>query len=155
MPAMRTIHATASQEIDARPEAVYAVLADYRVGHPAILPKPYFEELKVEAGGRGAGTRLRLTMRVMGVTSVFHEVVTEPEPGRVLAESDAAAGVTTTFTVDPLDGGKRARVTIVTETRASPGVKGLVERLITPGVLRGIYRQELRQLEEYVKETTS
>ncbi len=152
---MATIHAHATHEIDARPAAIYAVLADYHVGHQAILPRPYFEEVKVEAGGRGAGTRLRVTMRVMGVESVFHEVVTEPQPGRVLAETDPDAGVTTTFTVDPLDGGKRARVTIATEARASPGLKGMVERLVNPGVLRGIYRKELRKLEEYVKETTS
>lgn len=64
-------------------------------------------------------------------------------------------GAATTFTVDPPDGGKHARVTIATEARASPGLRGLVERLVSPGVLRGLYHQELRQLEEYVKETTS
>jgi hypothetical protein len=73
----------------------------------------------------------------------------------VLVEADEAAGVVTTFTVDPLDGGKRSRVTITTETRASPGLRGLLERLVSPGVLRDIYRKELRQLEEYIKETTS
>ena len=45
-------------------------------------------------------------MQVLGVERVYREVVSEPEPGRVLAETDADAGVTTTFTVDALDGGK-------------------------------------------------
>jgi hypothetical protein len=152
---MTTIRTEASQEIDARPQAVYGVLADYRTGHPAILPKPYFGELVVEAGGRGAGTVIRFTMHVMGTERSFREVVSEPQPGRVLVEADEAAGVTTTFEVEPLDGGKRSRVTISTETRLSPGLTGVVERLVSPRVLRGIYRRELRQLEDYVKETTA
>jgi hypothetical protein len=152
---MSTIRIHAAHDIDARPEAVYGVLADYRTGHPAILPKPYFGNFTVETGGRGAGTIISFTMRVLGAERAFREVVSEPAPGRVLMEQDAAAGVTTTFTVDPLDSGKRSRVTITTETRASPGFQGLVERLVSPRVLRGIYRQELRQLDEYVKETTS
>lgn len=152
---MSTIRAQAAHDIDARPETVYSVLADYRVGHPAILPKAYFKELQVEAGGRGAGTVIRFTMQVLGTERAFRAVISEPVPGRVLVEQDDAAGVKTTFTVDPLDGGKRARVTITTETRASRGFQGLVERLVSPPVLRGIYRQELAQLEEYVKETTA
>ena len=36
------IHAEASMVIDARPEEIYAVVSDYRVGHPAILPRQYF-----------------------------------------------------------------------------------------------------------------
>ena len=151
---MTIVHARAAHDIDARPAAVYAVLADYRVGHPAILPKPYFTDLKVQAGGRGAGTVIQVTMQVLGVERVYHEVVSEPEPGRVLAETDADAGVTTTFTVDALDGGKRSRVTIATEARTSPGLRGVVERMVQPPLLRGIYRKELRQLEEYIKETT-
>lgn len=152
---MTTLRTQATHDIDARPETVYGVLADYRVGHPAILPKPYFGALTVESGGRGAGTVIRFSMQVMGVERAFREVVSEPEPGRVLVEQDDAAGVVTTFTVDPLDGGKRSRVTITTETQASPGLRGLVERVVNPPVLRDIYRKELRQLEEYVKETTS
>jgi hypothetical protein len=152
---MTTIRTKASHEIDARPQAVYGVLADYRTGHPAILPKPYFGDLIVEAGGRGAGTVIRFSMHVLGTERAFREVVSEPQPGRVLVEADEAAGVTTTFQVEPLDGGKRSRVTITTETRIPPGLRGVVERLVSPRVLRGIYQRELRQLEDYVKETTS
>lgn len=152
---MSTIRTQASHEIDARPEAVYNVLADYRTGHPAILPKPEFGDLVVEAGGRGAGTIVRFTMNVLGTTRTFRQAISEPQPGRVLQEADETGDVVTTFTVEPLAGGKRSRVTITTETRASPGLRGLVERLVSPRVLRGLYRRELRQLEEYTKETTA
>src|SRR5512143_2860704 len=117
---MNQIHVEASKVIEARPEKVYAILADYRVSHPAILPKPYFTALVVEQGGQGAGTVARAQMKVMGTQMTYHLIVSEPQPGRLLKEVDAAAGVSTTFTVDPLDGGQRSRVTIATDaaTRA-------------------------------------
>ncbi len=103
---MSTIHVEVSDVIKARPEQVYAVLSDYRTGHPAILPKPYFTSLTVDEGGQGAGTRIQVHMKVLGAERHYQFVIREPEPGRVLVESDEAAGVTTTFTVEPLDGGE-------------------------------------------------
>ena len=148
---MKPIVVEASDVIQAPAAKVYAVLADYREGHPAILPKPYFRDLTVEKGGRGAGTVIRVNMEVMGLEQRYHMAVSEPEPGRVLVERDAAAGVTTTFTVSPLNGGSRSLVTIATESRPSPGLRGLVERLINPSVARRIYKQELKQLAEYMR----
>ncbi|HEX2907974.1 MAG TPA: SRPBCC family protein [Phototrophicaceae bacterium] len=152
---MTPIHAEATTIIKARPEAVYAVIADYRVGHPAILPKPYFTELAVEQGGQGAGTIIRVGMNVMGVKQVYHEVVSEPQPGRVLVEADAEAGVTSTFTVEPVNAGQQARVTIASDARPSPGLKGLLERLFNPPITRRIFQQELRQLAAYVERQPS
>ena len=37
--------------IKAAPERVYSIIADYRVGHQLILPKPYFASIDVEKGG--------------------------------------------------------------------------------------------------------
>jgi len=145
------IHAEASKVIDASPASIYAVLSDYRVGHPAILPKPYFKELTVEQGGQGAGTVMLVRMEVMGVKKTYHLTVSEPEPGRVLVETDQEAGVTTAFTVEPLDGGTQSRVTIATDSRPSPGIQGKIEKLINPPITRRIYARELQQLADYVK----
>lgn len=41
--------------------------------------------------------------------------VSEPLPGRILAETDRASGAVTTFTVTPQDNGARAHVEIATE----------------------------------------
>ena len=149
---MSQIHTEVSDIIPARPEVVYTVLTDYRVGHPAILPKPYFTELQVEQGGQGAGTVVRTRMVVMGVERIFRLTVSEPEPGRVLKEVDEQAGVVTTFTVEPLNGGQQTRVTIATDARASPGVMGMMEKLMNPPITRRIYAEELRQLAEYVRQ---
>lgn len=148
---MKPIHVEVSHVIEARPERVYAILADYRVGHPAILPQPYFTELVVEEGGQGAGTIVRVGMEVMGKAFAYRQTISEPEPGRVLKEADAAAGVITTFTVDPLDGGGRSRVTIATAAATSPGLTGWLARVFNPPLMRRIYRQELQQLAEYVR----
>jgi hypothetical protein len=84
---MKQIHAEAFAVIAARPEKVYAILADYRVSHPAILPKPYFTEIAVEQGGPGAGTIARARMKVMGMEIAYRLIVSEPQPGRLMQES--------------------------------------------------------------------
>ena len=42
---------SASKLISAPVRSVYDLIADYRNGHPRILPKPYFVSLHVEEGG--------------------------------------------------------------------------------------------------------
>ena len=149
---MTQIHAEASLIIESRPEDIYAVLADYHVGHPAILPENYFTKLIVEQGGRGAGTIVRVHMDVLGVKTELRMVVSEPEPRRVLVEQDEDAGVTTTFTIDPLNEGRHASVMIATDAEASPGFRGMVESLFNPIMMRHIFRQQLQLLAEYVQE---
>lgn len=146
------IHVEASLTIAARAEVIYAVLVDYRGSHPAILPKPYFASMVVEEGGQGAGTVFRAQMDVMGTKTNLRMVVSEPQPGRVLMERDEAVGIVTTFTVEPVSGGEQSLVTIATDFRASPGIKGLLERLMNPPITRRIYRQELQLLADYVRQ---
>ncbi|HXF61215.1 MAG TPA: SRPBCC family protein, partial [Caldilineaceae bacterium] len=128
---MSTPRAEVTQTIDAPPAVVYNIIADYRTEHPAILPKPYFESLEVEQGGKGAGSVLRVTMNVWGSKQVMRLHVTEPEPGRVIKEEDPANGVSTTFTVTPVDGGARSAVTIATDWKPKPGLRGRIEGWIT------------------------
>ncbi len=113
---MNTYQAEASAVIDAPPANVYAILADYHEKHPAILPSRYFTDIQVTQGGQGAGTLATVRMNVYGTKTLYNMIVSEPEPGRVLQEEDAAAGVVTTFTVDPIDRGTHSRVTIAVAT---------------------------------------
>ncbi len=148
---MATIQASVSAEINAPPEKVYRVIADYDNHHPHILPRPYFTGLEVLEGGQGAGTLVAVEMNVMGVRAAYRLRTAEPQPGRVLVERDDDTGVVTTFTVEPLAGGERSRLTIETESRASPGLRGFLERRPNPGIMRRIYRAELAQLAVYVR----
>ena len=148
---MSTIKTEVSGVIAASPEEIYAVLSDYDEGHHAILPERYFTELKVERGGQGDGTVFVVQMDVMGARRTYRMTVSEPVPGRVLKESDQEAGVETTFTLNPLEGAQKTRVTIATEARASAGLAGLLERWFNPGITRRIYREELQLLEAYLE----
>jgi polyketide cyclase/dehydrase/lipid transport protein len=145
------IHVETSYVIDARPEEIYAVVSDYHVGHPAILPRQYFTELIVEQGGQGAGTILRGSVKVFGMEYPFHQLVSEPEPGRVLVETDIETGQVTGWRFEPLADGAKTRVTIYSDFPPSPGIMGLMERLTKPAIVRDIYKKELGQLANYVR----
>jgi hypothetical protein len=142
------ITATAERHIDAPADRIYGYIRDYRVHHPRFLPRE-FGPLVIEAGGVGAGTKLRFTMTVGGRTTQYGVTVDEPEPGRVLTESDPSIGMVTSFTVDPA--GDECVVRIETSWAAS-GIGGLMQRLFAPGMLRGIYAKELENLEKYARD---
>jgi len=144
---MATARATASATIDARPPTVYAIVADYTDGHPRILPEKYFSNFAVERGGIGAGTIIRFDVRLLGSTRAVRAEITEPKPGRVLVETDLETGATTSFTLQPANGGNRTIVTIETSW-PSHGVRGVIERLVAPAVLRRVYVEELKKLNE-------
>jgi len=141
---------SSSATIGASPARVYAAIADYRQHHPHIVPPQYFPRLEVLEGGVGAGTRTRVEMRVLGTTRVFEQAVTEPEPGRVLMESNLDGSGVSTFTVDRGESDGSADVTIATEITARPGLSGRLERLFTSLMLPRIYRRELELLARYV-----
>jgi uncharacterized protein YndB with AHSA1/START domain len=136
--------------IDAPPERVYAVLADYRQHHPRIVPPEYFRSIEVLSGGVGAGTRTRVTMQILGKTRTFEHVISEPEPGRVLREADPDGTDATTFTVTPGAVSGTTHLTIATEIAPRPGIGGLLERLFTPLLLKRIYGKEIDRIAAYV-----
>lgn len=148
---MAKIHAEAAAVIDARPEEVYTILSDYQHHHPNILPGQYFSNLEVEEGGVGAGTVFRVRTHVMNTQRDFRMEVTEPEPGRALAESDMLSDLVTTFTLTPVGNGEQTEVRIATDWESSPGLMGFVERLVTPRAMRQVYEAELAQLAKYVQ----
>lgn len=144
---MNSIHIEASAIIPASPKRVYDLLADYKNEHPAILPQPYFTGLDVIQGGRGAGTVFDAYMNIMGAKSTLHMAVTEPEPGRVLMETDTERGTITTFTVDPAGDSSAAKLTIATEYFPA----GIMERIIIRPLLNRVYKAELEKIANYVK----
>ncbi len=156
---MGQIKVKAEAVLNARPEDVYATIADYKKGHPSILPKESFYDLQVEEGGYGAGTIMSFKARVLGVEQSFHQRVSEPEPGRILVEQDidSIQNVTTIFKVIPVEQGQKSHVEITTTMNTSPGLKGFVERVVVSIFNPPIYRKELKLLESVAqkKETSS
>jgi|PlaIllAssembly_1097288.scaffolds.fasta_scaffold504593_2 hypothetical protein len=143
---------SASALIEASPKHTYDLIANYRDGHPRILPKPYFVSLDVEQGGYGAGTVISFQMKLMGRIQSFHSVIAEPEPGRVLVETVQDSGTVTTFTVDPRTDGQHSFVTITTTTEVSDGTIGKIQGWLTTRLLHPVYEKELRQLAAVAKE---
>ena len=152
---MKHYEVSCSGTVPAPPAQVYGVIADYGRHHLRIVPPEYFRKLEVLAGGVGAGTRTRVEMRILGTTQIFEQLITEPEPGHVLQEANSDGETLTTFTVDPEDSGAASRVTITTKLAARPGFAGAVERFMTSMMLGRIYRKEIVQLGQYVKELTA
>ncbi len=137
---------SASAIIPARRGRVYSLLANYQDGHPRILPKQ-FNNLIVEQGGIGAGTVIRFQMTILGRKQTFRAAITEPEPGRVLVETDLDTnGAVTTFTVDPGTAPADSHVTIRTELPVRNGFLGQIEGAFAGLLLRPIYAKELQNL---------
>jgi hypothetical protein len=89
-------------------------------------------QFKVSAGGRERSYRM---------------TVAEPEPGRVITESDSNSSLVTTFTVTPQ--GANSRVRIFTSWDGAGGIGGFFERRFAPRAMQKIYLDELARLNAY------
>ena len=149
---MARIAVSAEGTVEAPADTVYRYIADMREHHPRFLP-PAFSDFRVESGGVGAGTILRYKLTAGGRTREYRTKIAEPEPGRVLTESDTGSSAVTTFTVSPQ--GAASLVQISGTWDGAGGIGGLFERIFAPKVLRAIYTDELKRLDAYARERRS
>jgi uncharacterized membrane protein len=138
--------------VDAPADTVYRYIADMREHHPRFLP-PAFSDFRVESGGVGAGTITRFKVTAGGRTREYRMSVAEPEPGRILTESDTGSSLVTTTTVSRQ--GDASLVQISTTWDGAGGIGGLFERMFAPKVMRAIYADELKRLDAYAREHRS
>jgi hypothetical protein len=144
--------ASATGTVGAPADVVYRYVADMHEHHRHFLP-PAFSDFRVESGGVGAGTITRFKVTAGGRTREYRMKVAEPEPGRVLTESDTNSSAVTTFTVSPRGGA--SLVQISTTWDGAGGIGGMFERMFAPRVMRAIYSDELRRLDTYAREHRS
>jgi hypothetical protein len=135
--------------VHAPADVVFGYLADMREHHPKFLP-PAFSGFEVESGGVGAGTIIRFNLTAGGRTRQFRSEVAEPQPGRVMTESDTNSSAVTTFTVTPA--GDNSNVRIDCEWNGASGIGGFFERTFAPRAMRGILADELTRLDAYARE---
>jgi uncharacterized protein YndB with AHSA1/START domain len=145
---MAEIHVFAERAIDAPPERVYRCIADYHQ-HAQFLPSA-FSDVNVEEGGVGSGTVVSFNLTAGGRQRSYRMHVTEPEPGRVLTESDENSTAVTSFTVSPSGVGSRVRID--TRWQGAGGIGGFMEHTFAPRVLRRLYEEELNMLDRYARE---
>lgn len=113
---MARIRVCAEHGVDAPADTVYRCVADMREHHPRFLP-PQFSGFRVESGGVGAGTITRFTVTAGGRARELRMQVAEPEPGRILTESDTGSNLVITFVVTRRAARPRCR-------SAAPGQRG-------------------------------
>ncbi|MGH3193985.1 MAG: SRPBCC family protein [Streptosporangiaceae bacterium] len=146
---MARILISTERTVDAPADTVYRYIADMRDHHPRFLP-PAFSDFRVESGGVGAGTVTRFKVTAGGRTREYQMKVTEPEPGRILTESDTGSSLVTTFTVSPR--GDASLVQISTSWQGAGGIGGVFERMFAPKVMSAIYADVLDRLDTYARE---
>jgi uncharacterized protein YndB with AHSA1/START domain len=144
---MAVIEVSAERSIGAEPEVVYGAVADMEQ-HARFLP-PAFSDFRVEIGGVGAGTVTTFKVTAGGRSRAYRMRIDEPEPGRVITESDSESSLVTTWTIDPEGEGSRVRIS--TGWQGAGGIGGFFERLFAPRVMRAIYADELERLDAYVR----
>lgn len=147
---MKTLQIEANAVVRAPAGKVYGILADFREHHGNITPKAYFGPTEVEQGGYGAGTVIRFNMNVLGRTLACRSIITEPEPGRVLMETETNSGTVTKFIVQPVGDGT-SNVSILSDYQIHAAPIGWIERVLLKRVIPPIYREELRLLDDYAR----
>lgn len=147
----KTITVEATSTIDAPAGAIFAVLADYHVGHPAILPKA-FTGITVKKGGQGAGSELDVETTVFGQRRAYDLFVSEHREGDNLnlVETDRNTGLSTTFRIQPLNPGEASQVTISSQLAIGGGVAGLLEEFMMRTFAKRLFKQELNNLSDYI-----
>ena len=142
--------ATNSRPVSAPADTVFGYIRDMREHHPKFLP-PEFSDFQVESGGVGPGTITRFTVTAGGRSRNYRMKVDEPEPGRIITESDTGSSLVTKTTVTPKEGGV-SLVEIATSWQGAGGIGGFFERTFAPRALRAIYEDELNRLDNYARE---
>ena len=149
---MGVIQVTAERTVNAPAEAVYGYIRDMHT-HPKFLP-PAFSDFHIESGGVGTGSVTRFKVTAGGRTREYHMTVDEPEPGRVLRESDQNSSLITKFIVDPAVAGA-SLVQISTTWQGAGGIGGFFERTFAPRAMKALYEDELQRLDAYAREQQS
>ena len=144
---MGVIEVVAEGPVGASADLAYGLIAD-DAHHAKFLPEA-ITDFEVVEGGVGAGTLHRFKVTAGGRVREYLMRVDEPEPGRVLTETDQGSSLVTTFTVTPT--GDTCAVRIQTRWNGAGGIGGFFERTFAPKVMRKMYADELARLDAYAR----
>ena len=148
---MGTIAVAQEGAVGAPADLTYRLIADDE-HHKQFLPDA-FSDFETVEGGVGAGTVHRFKLEAGGKVRDYLMRVDEPQPGRVITETDQSSSLVTTFTVTPT--GDTCNVKIETTWQGAGGIGGFFERTFAPKVMRRMYADELRRLDEYARAQTA
>ena len=140
-------HIAASKAIDAPPAVLYGIIADYHDGHRRIVPPRVFKWLAVDKGGIGAGTEIRLGMRVLGLVHALarrrHRAASRPPARRDAIRRTAMSRRSSS---SPVRRNIGSTVTIQTDLELPGGIAGRLQGFFLGRLLRPLYVEELQRL---------
>src|SRR5262249_53750639 len=118
---MGQVIASAQATVGAPADVTYRLIADV-AQRQKFLPDP-FSGFEVLSGGVGAGTVHKFEFQAPSrPVRTYVMDVTEPEPGRVLVDTDRNSSLVTRFTVTPQ--GQQCQVEITTTWKGAGGIGG-------------------------------
>ena len=142
---MTEVVATTERSVRAPADRVRAALADYAGARPRMLPEQ-FSDYRVEAGGTGAGTRVRWRFAATSKRVRDQDVeVSEPD-ATTLVETDRNSSMVTRWTVRPA-GDASSVVTVRTTWNGASGIGGFFERAFAPKGLQRVYGTMIDRLQ--------
>ncbi|WP_239334435.1 SRPBCC family protein [Frankia sp. CiP3] len=143
---MAEIKVAVERVVAATPAKVVDALADYRGIRAEAWPK-MITDYEVIEGGTGAGTRIRYRLHATRRrVRTVEAVVSTPEPGRTLTETDQNSTLRTAWTVRPADPGT-ARISVETSWAGASGIGGFFERAFAPIGIRKLWNGVLDNIQ--------
>jgi hypothetical protein len=144
---MGQVSASSTILIDATPETVLDVIADYRDARPRIL-SPQYSDYRVIEGGHGRGTVA--AWRLQATKSRSRNIQASVDvAGHTVIEKDANSTMVTNWTVAPAGAG--SSVTVKTTWNGAGGIKGFFEKTFAPIGLGKIQSEVLANLKKQVE----
>jgi fermentation-respiration switch protein FrsA (DUF1100 family) len=150
---MSHIFVRSERVIEASPAEVFNALIDYKVKRPRMLPPKYLN-YTVKEGGQGDGTVISYRFRAAGRERPYEMTVEETIAGQVLTERDRNSSLVTRWSVLPVDGGQRSKVSVESDWQGGSGARGFFERTFAPLGLRRVYKDALVALALLVQSPT-
>lgn len=145
---MAQVTARTQRTIDAPAERVRAALADYETVRPTILTENY-RDYRVEAGGQGAGSRVRWTLQATKKRLRDQVIEVSMPTEDSIVERDTNSTMVTTWTVAPAGSG--SIVAVETSWSGASGIGGFFERTFAPKALARIHDGVLSNLDGAVR----
>lgn len=139
---MSHIFVRSERIIEANPAEVFKTLADYEMKRPRMLP-PNYLDYRLEEGGQGNGTVVCYRLQAAGRERPYEMHVEETVRGQVLTERDKGSTLVTRWSVLPVSGGRKSKVSVESDWEGSSGIGGFFERTFAPLGLRRIYKDVL------------
>jgi len=140
------IKAESSAKIHTPSQTLYQFIADYKYGHPSILPEKHFSDFAVEKGGYGKDTVVCFRFTLAGNSRKMRVIVDEPIPGKLITETELETGILTSFLFEPV--GDDMTILKITSEWKKEGFMGLIEKIFVPIMMKKVFEKQFENIRD-------